>query len=163
MCGPASTSVPTHPPTRLESEVSIMAGTRSRGRARSGRSGRTNKAHALTEAVEFLTQPEQNPALRVLAFLIRARAELFVITILLWSRPSPIGERVRVWIPAGLSVKDIEDDTQRLATACWAREVRITPTRHQAALVIVDIVRRDPLGTTAVLEPTVLDTIDHEA
>jgi hypothetical protein len=81
---------------------------------------------------------------------------------LLWSRPSPVGERVRVWLPAGLSVKDIEDDAQRLAAACWARAVRVTPTRWQAALVVVDIVRRDPLGARTVLTPAVLDDIDGD-
>ena len=82
---------------------------------------------------------------------------------LLWSRPSPVGERVRVWLPAGLSVKDIEDDSQRLAAACWAHEARITPTRHQAALVIVDVIRRDPLTARTVLTPAVLDDIDGDA
>jgi hypothetical protein len=239
-----------------------MARTRTRGGARSGRSGRANKAHALTPAIEFFTRPEQHTVWRVLGFLVRARAELFIATLvvvvflwlqawvatwmapapedtppvaetgaptpldeqplmfgpshvallimlggvavllvipasrraitrrvwcvitrhrmrscfvqsrtmtldgrlpfLLWSRPSPVGERVRVWLPAGLSVKDIEDDAQRLAAACWAHEARVTPTRHQAALVVVDIVRRDPLGTKTVLEPTVLDTINDE-
>jgi hypothetical protein len=81
---------------------------------------------------------------------------------LLWSRPSPVGERVRVWLPAGLSVKDIEDDGERLATACWAHEVRVTPTRHQAALVIVDVIRRDPLAARTVLRPAVLDDIDGD-
>ncbi|TQM46137.1 hypothetical protein [Pseudonocardia cypriaca] len=186
-----------------------MARTRSRGSARPGRSGRTNKAHALTPAIEFFTQPERHLAWRVLGFLVRARAEIIIATtllvvfvqlqawltptpedtgtppeaapvmvdeppwlepphlallimlggftvllvipasrrflirrvwcvitrhrmrscfvqsrtmtldgrmpFLLWSRPSPVGERVRVWLPAGLSVKDIEDDGERLA------------------------------------------------
>lgn len=65
--------------------------------------------------------------------------------LLLWSRPSPIGERVRVWLPAGMSVKDIEQVTDRMAASCWARTARVTPSRSQAALVVVDIVRRDPL------------------
>jgi hypothetical protein len=81
---------------------------------------------------------------------------------LLWSRPSPVGERVRVWLPAGLSVKDIEDDGERLAAACWAHEVRVTPTRHQAALVIVDVIRRDPLAARIVLRPAVLDDLDGD-
>jgi hypothetical protein len=217
-----------------------MARTRSRRGARPGRSGR-NKSPV--GAIELFTRPQQHIAWRVLGFLVRARAELFIATtlvvvsiqlqawvtpmlddigtpqhaasitiaimlgtstvllvipasrrflvrrmwcvttrhrmracfvqsrtmtldgrlpFLLWSRPSPVGERVRVWLPAGLSVKDIEDDAQKLAAACWAHEARVTPTRHQAALVVVDIVRRDPLGTTTVLEPTVLDTIDDE-
>jgi hypothetical protein len=234
-----------------------MARTRSRGGARSGRSGRINKAHALTPAIEFFTQPQRHLAWRVLGFLVRARAELFIATtllvvfvqlqawvtptpedettvpptapiavnesppllepphiallimlggltvllvipasrrflirrmwcvitrhrmrtcfvqsrtmtldgrmpFLLWSRPSPVGERVRVWLPAGLSVKDIEDDGERLAAACWAHEVRVTPTRHQAALVIVDVIRRDPLAARTVLRPAVLDDIDGD-
>jgi hypothetical protein len=233
-----------------------MARTRSRGGARSGRSGRTNKAHALTPAIEFFTRPEQHLSWRVLGFLVRARAEILVATtllvvfvqlqawftptpddettvpptapvtadeppwlepphlallimlggftvllvipasrrfvirrvwcvitrhrmrtcfvqsrtmtldgrmpFLLWSRPSPVGERVRVWLPAGLSVKDIEDDGERLAAACWAREVRVTPTRHQAALVVVDVIRRDPLAARTVLTPAVFDDIDGD-
>ncbi|TWF81866.1 hypothetical protein FHX44_117811 [Pseudonocardia hierapolitana] len=233
-----------------------MARTRSRGSARSGRSGRTNKAHALTPAIEFFTQPERHLAWRVLGFLVRARAEIIIATtllvvfvqlqawvtptpedettvpptapvtggeppwlepphlallimlggfmvllvipasrrflirrvwcvitrhrmracfvqsrtmtldgrmpFLLWSRPSPVGERVRVWLPAGLSVKDIEDDGDRLAAACWAHEVRVTPTRHQAALVVVDVIRRDPLATRTVLRPAVLDDLDGD-
>ncbi len=59
-----------------------MARTRSRGSARSGRSGRTNKAHALTPTVEFFTRPEQHIAWQVLGFLVRARAEIFMVTTL---------------------------------------------------------------------------------
>lgn len=80
---------------------------------------------------------------------------------LVWARPSAVGERLRVWLPAGLSVKDLERVTNELATACWARESRITPVRAQAALIIVDIVRRDPLSARTPLTPTVLDDIDH--
>lgn len=77
-----------------------------------------------------------------------------------WSRPSPVGERVRVWLPAGLSVKDVQHITDELATACWAREARITPSRSQAASVVIDIVRRDPLTRSKPLTPTVVDGLD---
>jgi hypothetical protein len=80
--------------------------------------------------------------------------------LLVWSRPSPVGERVRVWLPAGLCVKDLENNKDELAAACWAREVRITPVRSQAALVVVDIVRRNPLGGAA-LTPSVIDDLDQ--
>jgi hypothetical protein len=86
---------------------------------------------------------------RVRAALLKSRYPSMTydgkLPYLLWSRPSPIGERVRVWLPAGLSVKDIERMTDTLATACWARSARFTPVRGQAALVVLDIVRRDPL------------------
>lgn len=80
---------------------------------------------------------------------------------LVWARPSPVGERLRVWLPAGLSVKDLERIAPELAAACWARETRITAVRAQAALVIVDIVRRDPLSSRTPLTPTLLNNIDH--
>ncbi|MGH3611155.1 MAG: hypothetical protein ACRDRK_00740 [Pseudonocardia sp.] len=79
---------------------------------------------------------------------------------LVWARPSAVGERLRVWLPAGLSVKDLERITQELATACWARESRITPIRSQAALVIVDIVRRDPLSASEPFTPSLVDDIE---
>ena len=52
------------------------------------------------------------------------------LPLLVWSRPSPVGERVRVWLPAGLSVKDLERVTTETAAACWAADVRITPSRR---------------------------------
>ncbi|RZQ62254.1 hypothetical protein [Amycolatopsis suaedae] len=78
---------------------------------------------------------------------------------LLWSRPTPVGERIRVWLPAGLAVNDIEQVSSKLAAACWARECRIEPSRKRAALVVLHIIRRDPLES-AQLAPDVLDHID---
>jgi len=81
------------------------------------------------------------------------------LPLLVWSRPSPVGEKVRVWLPAGLSVKDLEKVTTETAAACWASDVRITPNRSQAALVVVDVIRRDPL-TGEALTPQVVSEID---
>ncbi len=84
------------------------------------------------------------------------------LPLLVWSRPSPVGERVRVWLPAGLSVKDLERVTAETAAACWASDVRVTPTRRQAALVVVDVIRRDPL-TGGALVPQVVDDLHPTA
>ena len=78
---------------------------------------------------------------------------------LVWARPTPVGERVRVWLPAGLSVKDVENISDNLATACWARSARIERDRRQAAVVLVHIIRRDPLASTE-LAPDVLDQVE---
>ncbi|MGD9530669.1 MAG: hypothetical protein AB7V44_28310 [Pseudonocardia sp.] len=75
---------------------------------------------------------------------------------LYWSRPSPVGERIRVWLPAGLEVKDLEGVCPELAVACWARTARIEANRRFAHLVVIEIVRRDPLGTTDLITPAVL-------
>ena len=81
------------------------------------------------------------------------------LPLLVWSRPSPVGERVRVWLPAGLCVNDLTQVTAETAAACWASDVRVTPNRRQAALVTVDVIRRDPLTGTA-LRPGVVDDLD---
>src|SRR6478672_8045830 len=81
---------------------------------------------------------------------------------LMWSRPTRVGVRVRVWLPAGLSVNDLERIIDELGAACWAREARITPVRGQAALVLVDVIRRDPLGTERPLSPPVVDHLDPD-
>jgi hypothetical protein len=204
-----------------------MAHTRSNGRVRGRSAIRTSPR---TGAVEIFTRPEQHWFWRILGAIVRFRAELTTVTVvvavylygrgqigpdattlvlitisvvvlvvpasrrycttrvwcvitrhrvraclvktrtmthhgrtpyLLWARPSPVGERLRVWLPAGLSVKDLERVTPELATACWARESRITVVRSQAALVVVDIVRRDPLSASRPFTPSLLDDLDH--
>ena len=47
----------------------------------------------------------------------------------------------------GLSLVELEDRTEHLAAACGAREARLQRSRRWAALIRVDIVRRDPLTT----------------
>jgi hypothetical protein len=82
---------------------------------------------------------------------------------LYWSRPSPVGDRVRVWLPAGLAVKDIENVCDELATACWARSARVEASRRFSQLGVIEIVRRDPLGAADVITPAVLHGLptDH--
>ena len=66
--------------------------------------------------------------------------------LILLARPTPAGERVWVWLRPGLDLEELENNTGRLAVACWASSVRVvcSSPRH-AALVRVDITRRDPL------------------
>jgi hypothetical protein len=72
---------------------------------------------------------------------------------LLWSSPSPVGERIRMWLPAGLSVNDIDQRvTPALAAACYAREARVEVNTRFTHLVSILIVRRDPF-TGKRLEP----------
>lgn len=77
---------------------------------------------------------------------------------LVWARPTAVGERVRVWLPAGLAVKDIEAVSDHLATACWASQARIERDRRFASAVHILIVRRDPLHG-AEFAPDLLDQV----
>jgi hypothetical protein len=77
------------------------------------------------------------------------------LPLILWARPTPAGERVWLWLRPGLDLEELEGRTGRLAVACWASEVRLAraSTRY-AALLRVDIARRDPL-TGLVASPLV--------
>jgi hypothetical protein len=71
------------------------------------------------------------------------------LPLILLARPTPAGERVWIWLRPGLSIKDLEQDgqVQKLAVACWANEVRVArASRKRAALIRVDVTRREPLA-----------------
>ena len=71
--------------------------------------------------------------------------------LILAARPTPAGERVWVWLRTGLELRDLEDKTGKLAVACWADQIRVSRCGSSyAALVRVDIARRDPLRAKVV-------------
>lgn len=70
---------------------------------------------------------------------------------ILLARPTRAGERVWVWLRPGLSLDDLQTagGLARLAVGCWAGEVKLHhASRKHAALVRVDITRRNPLTQT---------------
>jgi hypothetical protein len=60
--------------------------------------------------------------------------------------PTAVGERVWLCCPLGVSAEDIAEETDRLRAACFAREVRVTRDCRFSALVVVEVIRRDPLA-----------------
>ena len=68
--------------------------------------------------------------------------------------PTAVGERVWLCCPVGVSAEDIASETDRLRAACFARDVGVTRDRRLSALVVVEVIRRDPLAdTTSVTSP----------
>jgi hypothetical protein len=66
--------------------------------------------------------------------------------LILWARPTPAGERVWLWLRAGLALSDLDGRLDQIATACWASEARVVrASESYAALIRIDISRRDPL------------------
>jgi hypothetical protein len=57
-------------------------------------------------------------------------------------KSEPFGERVRLWCPAGISVRDIHAARDVLRAACWASDVRVAHDEQQSNLVTVDVIRR---------------------
>ncbi|WP_433027567.1 hypothetical protein [Actinomycetospora sp. CA-053990] len=64
----------------------------------------------------------------------------------LWSHPTEVGETVCLLLRAGISPSDVEDEAEWIASGCFARDARVTPTRRMTALVKVEVIRRDPLA-----------------
>ena len=77
---------------------------------------------------------------------------------ILHAHGTKVGESVWLWMRPGLSSGDLESRTEHIAAACWGRDARIHRNRRMAALVRVDIVRRDPLAKAVITSPLMGDT-----
>jgi hypothetical protein len=86
------------------------------------------------------------------------------LSLILWIRPTQVGERAWVWCRAGICFEDLEAHTGEIAAACIAREVRVERSKRWAQIVTVDVVRRDTLAPRTVvasgLAPTVPQASD---
>jgi hypothetical protein len=69
------------------------------------------------------------------------------LPLIIWIRPTKVGERAWVLCRAGICADDFDAYKAEIAAACYARETRITRHRKWSQLVTLDIVRHDPLGT----------------
>lgn len=70
------------------------------------------------------------------------------LPLVLWTRPTQVGERLWLICRAGICAQDFEDHQAELAAACFVREARITRHRRWSQLIIVDVIRRDTLAAT---------------
>jgi hypothetical protein len=71
------------------------------------------------------------------------------LPLILWARPTPVGERVWIWLRPGLSLDDLLDRLDKIAVACWATAALAeAASASNAAFVRLDIKRRDVLGGT---------------
>jgi hypothetical protein len=68
------------------------------------------------------------------------------LPVVLWTRPTKVGERLFVWCRAGISAEDFEQHTGELRAACYARDARVTRNTSWSQLVTIDIIRRDTLA-----------------
>ena len=76
----------------------------------------------------------------------------------MWARPTPVGERVWIWLRPGLSLADLQTQLDEIAVACWASAALAeVASRSNAAFVRLDIKRRDVL--TGTIPSPLLDMI----
>jgi hypothetical protein len=70
------------------------------------------------------------------------------IPLVLWIRPTRVGERAHVLCRAGTCSEDFEAHIGELRAACGARDARVTRDRRWSQLVTIDIIRRDTLAAS---------------
>jgi len=68
------------------------------------------------------------------------------LPLVLWIRPTKVGERALMLCRAGICAEDFEAHIGELRAACYAREARVTRNRRYSQLVTIDIIRRDTLA-----------------
>lgn len=70
------------------------------------------------------------------------------IPLVLWIRPTRVGERAHVLCRAGTCAEDFEAHIGELRAACYARDARVLRNRRWSHLVTIDIIRRDTLAAS---------------
>ncbi len=84
------------------------------------------------------------------------------LPLILWAKPTPVGERVWVYLRPGLSAKDLEGRLDKIAVTCHASTVLIErAVENNAAYLRFDIKRREVL--TATVGSPLVDVIDPAA
>ena len=73
------------------------------------------------------------------------------LPLILWIRPTQVGERAWVLCRAGICAEDFDAHTGELRAACYARDARVTRNRKWSHLIQVDIIRRDTLAASNTL------------
>jgi hypothetical protein len=70
---------------------------------------------------------------------------------------TPVGCRALVILRAGMTFDDFEDSAAAFATACGARDCRVTASERFAWFVWIDVIRRDVLGPKRVIRSPLAD------
>jgi hypothetical protein len=83
------------------------------------------------------------------------------LPLILWAVPTPVGERVWIWLRPGLSLGDLESRLDKIAVACWASTVTVgKASESNSAYVRMDIKRRDAL--TGVITSPLVGMVDPD-
>ena len=73
------------------------------------------------------------------------------LPLILWTRPTRVGERAWLLCRAGICAEDFDAHIGELRAACYARDARITRNRRWSQLITIDIIRRDTLAASELI------------
>lgn len=81
------------------------------------------------------------------------------LPLILWACPTPVGERVWIYLRPGLSLADLESRLEKIAVACHAATVVVErASAGNSALLRLDIKRREVLTST--VDSPLVDLVD---
>lgn len=84
------------------------------------------------------------------------------LPLILWAKPTPVGERVWVYLRPGLSVADLQGRLDKIAVACHAKTCLVeNASDGNSAYVRFDIKRREVLTNT--IGSPLVDAVDPDA
>jgi len=83
-----------------------------------------------------------------LCWEVRLHTRAGRLPLVLWTRPTKVGERAWLICRAGICAEDFEDHVGELRAACYARDARVTRNLRWSQLVTIDIIRRDTLAAS---------------
>jgi hypothetical protein len=78
------------------------------------------------------------------------------LPLILWIRPTRVGERAYILCRAGICADDFDAYKAEIGAACYAREARVIRSKKWSHFVTVDIIRHDPLTATEIIPSRVI-------
>jgi hypothetical protein len=79
------------------------------------------------------------------------------LPLIAWITATPVGSRALVICRAGLCFEDFEANAFEFASACGAREARVTSSPRWSWLIWIDVIRHDALGPARVVRSPLAD------
>lgn len=73
------------------------------------------------------------------------------LPLILWIRPTKVGERAWILCRAGVCADDFDAYKAEIGSACYAREARVIRHARHSNIVTLDIVRHDPLTASVII------------
>ena len=83
------------------------------------------------------------------------------IPLVLWTRPTKVGERAWLLCRAGVCAEDFDAHLGELRAACYARDARVTRNRRWSHLITIDIIRRDTLAASEFIQSPLERLLDR--
>ena len=78
------------------------------------------------------------------------------LPLILWIRPTKVGERAHVVCRAGICADDFDAYKAEIGAGCFAREARIIRNKKWSQLVTIDIIRHDPLTADVIIPSRII-------